>query len=80
MRRFQMMLDEDLDIALERRAEAEGVSKAELLRRFARQGLVDLPPLNEDPLWNLVGGDDRSDDDGGIVDIDEVVYGGRGPT
>lgn len=75
-----MMLDQDLDAALERRAEVEGVSKAELLRRFARERLVDLPPLNEDPLWELVGADDRSDDDGGIVEIDDVVYGRRGPT
>jgi hypothetical protein len=34
------MLDPELDAALERRAEAEGVSKAELLRRYAREWLT----------------------------------------
>jgi Ribbon-helix-helix protein, copG family len=78
MRRFQMMLDPELDAALERRAAAEGVSKAELLRRYARERLTPLPALREDPLWQLVGIDDRADDDGAAVDIDEVVYGGGG--
>jgi hypothetical protein len=78
MRRFQMMLDPELDAALERRAEAEGVSKAELLRRYARERLTPLPDLHQDPLWQLVGVDDRADDDGAPVDIDEVVYGGGG--
>ena len=76
MRRFQMMLDAELDAALERRAETEGVSKAELLRRYAREQLAPLPELRDDPLWQLVGVDDRADDDGAPVDIDEVVYGG----
>jgi hypothetical protein len=78
MRRFQMMLDAELDAALERRAEAEGVSKAELLRRYARERLAPLPELREDPLWQLVGTDDRADDDGAPVDVDEVVYGRGG--
>jgi hypothetical protein len=76
MRRFQMMLDPELDAALERRAETEGVSKAELLRRYARERLTPLPDLHADPLWQLVGADDRADDDGTPVDIDEIVYGG----
>ena len=74
MRRFQMMLDPELDAALERRAETEGVSKAELLRRYARERLSPLPELHADPLWQMVGVDDRADDDGAAVDIDEVVY------
>lgn len=80
MRRFQMMLNEDLDAALQRRAEVEDVSKAELLRRFAQAQLIDLPPLDEDPPWQLVGADDRSDDDRRIVEIDDVVYGRRTST
>jgi Ribbon-helix-helix protein, copG family len=74
MRRFQMMLDPELDAALERRAETEGVSKAELLRRYARERLSPLPELHADPIWQMVGVDDRADDDGAAVDIDEVVY------
>ncbi len=63
----------------------EGVSKAELLRRFARMQLIELPPLDQDPLWKLVGADDRSDDDRSdddrrIVEVDDVVYGRRTPT
>ncbi len=77
MRRFQILLDEELDDALERQAELESVSKAELLRRYARERLEPLPPVREDPLWELVGVDDADDDPGGTVNIDEVVYGGR---
>ena len=77
MRRFQILLDEELDYALERQAELESVSKAELLRRYARERLEPPPPVREDPLWELVGVDDADDDPGGRVDIDEVVYGGN---
>jgi hypothetical protein len=77
MRRFQILLDEELDDALERQAELESVSKAELLRRYARERLKRLPPVRADPLWELVGVDDADDDPGGTVDIDEVVYGAR---
>jgi hypothetical protein len=37
--------------------------------------MTSLPELHEDPLWQLVGADDRGDDNGFPVDIDEVVYG-----
>lgn len=77
MRRFQIMLDEELDDALERQAAVESVSKAELLRRYARDRLPPLPPVHDDPLWALVGVDDAVDDPGGAVDVDDVVYGGR---
>jgi hypothetical protein len=74
MRRFQMMIDEELDEALGRQAAAEGVSKAELLRRYARERIKPLPPLEEDPLWELVG----MIKEGGAPDdsmrVDEVVY------
>ena len=76
MRRFQILLDEELDDALERQAGVESVSKAELLRRYARERLQSLPPVREDPLWELVGVDDAEDDTGEAVDVDEVVYGG----
>ncbi len=75
MRRFQMMIPEELDEALERQAQRESVSKAELLRRYAGERLAPLPELSQDPLWELVGAHDRPDDAGEAVDIDEVVYG-----
>jgi ribbon-helix-helix CopG family protein len=40
-RRFSLMIDEALYEALGRQAAAEGVSKAELLRRFAREGYLE---------------------------------------
>ena len=75
MRRLQILLDEELDDALERQVELESVPKAELLRRYARARLEPPPPVREDPLWELVGADDN--DPSGRVDIDEVVYGGN---
>jgi len=77
MRRFQILLDEELDDALERQAELESVSKGELLRQYARERLKPPPPVREDPLWELVGVDNANNDPGGRVDIDEVVYGGN---
>jgi hypothetical protein len=77
MRRFQILLDEELDDALERQAARESVSKAELLRRYARERLQRLPSMEEDPLWQLVGADDDPADGGEPVDIDAVVYGDR---
>jgi hypothetical protein len=76
MRRFQMMIDEELDEALGRQAEAEGVSKAELLRRYARENVQPLPPIQDDPLWNLVGAVEGAPDDS--RSIDEALYGPLG--
>lgn len=73
MQRFQMMIDRELDEALEERAREERVSKAELVRRYLRERLrPELPPIEEDPLWQMVG---SIDDDGEPWDIDEIVYG-----
>jgi Ribbon-helix-helix protein, copG family len=55
MRRFQMMIDDELDEALERRAAQEGVSKAELLRSVARERLLSRPLEPGDPVWQLYG-------------------------
>jgi hypothetical protein len=70
VKRLQIMIDEDLDAALDRMALAEGTSKAALIRRFVRERVKPLPPLEEDPLWQMVGVDDVEP-----ADIDEVVYG-----
>jgi hypothetical protein len=48
----------------------EGTSKAALIRRFVREHVQPLPPLEEDPIWQMVGADDYEP-----ADIDEVVYG-----
>ena len=70
---MQIMIEEELDAALGRQAAAEGVSKAALIRRYVAERLRPLPPLEEDPLWKLVGlaGDDAEP----IDDIDEFLYG-----
>jgi hypothetical protein len=77
MQRFQMMIDAELDAALEERAREQRISKAELIRRMIREQLrPTLPPIEEDPLWDLVGVIDDPDD-GEPWDIDEIVYGPR---
>lgn len=80
MRRFQMMLDDELDAALEERAAREGVSKAELLREFARERLLGRPLLAGDPLWALLGreagAEDVADLAGPVSEhVDEALYG-----
>jgi Ribbon-helix-helix protein, copG family len=77
VKRLQIMIEEDLDAALGRQAEAEGVSKAALIRRYVGERLRPLPPLEEDPLWGLVGMvAGGSPDDSSR--INEVVYGDLG--
>ena len=52
VKRLQIMIEEDLDSALARQAREEGVSKAALIRRYVRDRLRPLPPIEEDPLWD----------------------------
>lgn len=75
MRRFQILLDDELDDALERQAALESVSKAELLRRYARERLQPLPPLEEDAIWEMVGIFDGEVDPNETVD--DIIYGPR---
>jgi hypothetical protein len=70
MKRFQILLDEDLDHALEQEARRRRTSKAELLRRLAREALRPMPPLASDPIARMAGRDDFPPGD-----VDEVVYG-----
>lgn len=67
------MIEEELDDALAREASREGTSKAALIRRFVRERLKPLPPLERDPIWDLVGIVEGGPDDS--QRIDEVVYG-----
>lgn len=71
MKRLQILIDEELDAALERQASEEGTSKAALIRRYVGERLRPLPPLESDPIWEIVGmvrGEP-------VDDIDEYLYG-----
>ncbi len=70
MRRLQILMDEELDEQLKRLASRRRASKSALIREFVRKHVKPLPPLEEDPLWKMVGVDDFEP-----ADVDEVVYG-----
>lgn len=76
MKRLQIMIEEDLDAALERRALEEGTSKAALIRRFVRDRVRPLPPIEQDPLWQLVEAAEREPVPEQVPEpsIDEVIY------
>jgi hypothetical protein len=69
MKRLQIMIDEDIDSALERLAVERKTSKAALIRQFVRERLRPLPPLSADPIFQMVGVDDFEP-----ASIDDVVY------
>lgn len=70
VKRLQILIDEDLDAELERRATETGSSKAALIRQLVREHLRPLPPLSADPVWQMAGVDEFE-----TASIDEVVYG-----
>jgi hypothetical protein len=72
VKRLQIMIEEDVDAALDRQAAREGVSKAALIRRYVRERLKPLPPIDRDPLWEMVGADPDAEP---VDDIDEFLYG-----
>jgi metal-responsive CopG/Arc/MetJ family transcriptional regulator len=69
VKRLQIMIDDDLEEALDRRSAEEGVSKAALIRRLVRSALEPLAPLEEDALAAMVGVDDFEP-----AVVDDVVY------
>jgi hypothetical protein len=69
MKRLQILIDEELDAALERKAREEGKSKAALIREYVGEKLASLPLLATDPLARMVGADEFEPQP-----IDEVVY------
>lgn len=78
MKRLQISIEPELDLAVERRAEEEGLSKAEVIRRCVREEIRPLPPVEDDPLFKMFvspGSSDPSD----TRTIDEVVYGPSNP-
>lgn len=74
MKRLQISIEPELDAAVERRAEEEGLSKAEVIRRCVRERVKPLPPLEEDPLYKLFKSPISSDPND-KRSIDDVVYG-----
>lgn len=70
MKRLQILIEEELDEALGQRARAEGTSKAALIRRYVGERLRPLPPIEQDPLWDLVG----AAGDAEPAAVDDVVY------
>ena len=73
MKRLQISIEPELDAALGAEARELGISKAAFVRRVVADRLTPLPPLQEDPLWEMVG----ADPDGEPGDVDEVVYGDK---
>jgi len=69
MKRLQILIEEELDAALEKKAKDERRSKAALIRQYVAERLQPLPPLAADPLWRIVGADDFEP-----APVDEVVY------
>lgn len=73
MKRLQISIEPELDEAVERRAEEQGLSKAEVIRRCVRERVKPLPPIEEDPFFKLRGSI-KGDVDSSMT-INEVVYG-----
>ena len=63
------MIDEDLDVALGKLSLETRKSKAALIREFVRANVEAAAPLEDDPLWQMVGADHYEP-----VPIDDVVY------
>jgi hypothetical protein len=77
MKRLQISIEPELDLAVERRAEEEGLSKAEVIRRCVRERVKPLPSIEEDPLFKMFG--TVSSDPKDTRTVDEVVYGLKPP-
>lgn len=71
VKRLQIMIEEELDEALERQARKERTSKAALIRRYVGERLKPVGPIEGDPIWALVGSVDADP----VHDIDEFLYG-----
>lgn len=70
MKRMQILIDEELANALAEEARARGTAKSALVRKYVRERLIRLPPLESDPLWTMVGADEFDP-----APVDEVVNG-----
>lgn len=70
---MQILMDERLDDALEREARKTRRSKSAVIRDLVRDKLRPFPPIEEDPLWDLVGS--APFDEPPVEDIDAFLYG-----
>jgi hypothetical protein len=77
MKRLQISIEPGLDAAVGRRADEEGVSKAEVIRRCVREEIQPLPSIEDDPLFKMFG--TVSGDRDSSMTVDEVVYGPSNP-
>jgi len=73
MRRIQIHIEDELDLAAEAEAARRGISKAALIRESLAERLSIHDAASRDPWEAMVGWLD----DEPIEDIDEVVYGRR---
>jgi metal-responsive CopG/Arc/MetJ family transcriptional regulator len=55
MKRLQIMIEENLDAELEREARRDGTSKAAIIRELVRDHVEPLPPLEDDPITQMIG-------------------------
>jgi Ribbon-helix-helix protein, copG family len=78
MKRLQISIEPELDLAVERRAEEEGLSKAEVIRRCVREEIRPLPSIEDDPLYRMFKSPGSSQP-GDNRTVDEVVYGPSNP-
>ena len=69
VKRLQILIDEDLDEALEVMAREERTSKAALIRKFVRDRVRVRPRVQDDPIWGMVGAYP-----GQSEPVDDVVY------
>ena len=74
MKRLQILIDEDLDAALERVSRRTGRSKSALVREAVRSQMEARLLPERDALWEMVGKD--SFEPVSPKEIDDVVYNG----
>jgi metal-responsive CopG/Arc/MetJ family transcriptional regulator len=70
VKRLQIMIDEDLDRALDRESRREGRSKAAIIRELVRNHVEPAPSLEDDPVTKLAGCADFEPEH-----HDDVAYG-----
>jgi len=75
MKGLQILIDEELDAALAKASAKTGRSKGALVREAVRRQIKALPPIEQDPLWDLAGA--ASFDPVPPEQIDDIVYDGR---
>jgi hypothetical protein len=73
MKRLQISIEPELDAAVERRADEQGLSKAEVIRRCVREEIQPLPSIEEDPFFKMCGTVEGEPDSS--MTINDVVYG-----